>query len=97
MIDCTPCCPWCNTPRHVRTSGTSYRAWYCGRCQREFEAEDDGTIGYGPPSRRIEREERQAAKAAEAAKRRTKSRILEAARHGRLSELQDRMDWEENQ
>lgn len=54
----TPRCPWCGTPRYVRASGTTYRAWYCGNCGREFEAEEDGDIGYGPPDRRMTRQER---------------------------------------
>ena len=57
--ECSPRCPWCNTTKHVRPSGTSYRAWYCGRCGKEFEPEDDGDIGYGRPSKRLERKERE--------------------------------------
>ncbi len=53
-----PPCPWCRTPRHVQTSGSTMKALYCRRCGREFEAEDDSDIGYGPPDRRLLREER---------------------------------------
>ena len=53
----TPNCPWCNTPKHVRTSGTSYRAMYCGRCRREFEAEDDGDVGRQRPDTWAEKRE----------------------------------------
>lgn len=60
QLDCTPRCPWCNTARHVSSSATTLRAWYCGKCRREFEPEDDGDLGYGRPERRLERQEREA-------------------------------------
>lgn len=50
----TPNCPWCKTPKHVRTS---YRAMYCGRCRREFEPEDDGDIGRQRPDTYAEKRE----------------------------------------
>jgi hypothetical protein len=54
----TPKCPWCKTAKAVRESAANCHAWYCGKCRREFEAEDDGTIAYGSPDRRLLREER---------------------------------------
>jgi ribosomal protein L37AE/L43A len=60
MIDScnsTPPCPWCDTPRHVQEGGQP-KTWYCRKCGREFEAEDDGDITYGRPEKRMEREER---------------------------------------
>jgi transposase-like protein len=51
-----PKCPWCGTNKHVRLTG--FRHFYCANCAREFDDSDDGDIGYGSPSRRIEREER---------------------------------------
>jgi len=53
----TPRCPWCKTPQHVQSSGTNLKAWYCRGCQREFEAGDDGVIGYGLPEKYAERAE----------------------------------------
>ena len=58
IIIIKPHCPWCNTNKHVRTSGTNLHAFYCGRCGREFEDVDDGDVGYGRPEKRMEREER---------------------------------------
>jgi hypothetical protein len=58
--ECCPRCVRCHSPRHVRASGSTPRAYYCGRCRIEFEAEDDTDIGYGPPDRRLLRQERQA-------------------------------------
>ena len=49
-------CPWCGTAAHVRRRPNTH-AVYCRRCKREFEDVDDGTIGYGPPDRRMRREE----------------------------------------
>ncbi len=57
MTEESPSCPWCHTAINVITSGTTWRAWYCRRCGREFEAEDDGDIGYGRPDRIAERRE----------------------------------------
>lgn len=56
---CTPRCPKCGTPKHVQ-DGSQLKTFYCRKCGIEFEADDDGDIGYGRPSKRIEREERQA-------------------------------------
>jgi hypothetical protein len=52
----TPRCPRCNR-RGSHNEGTLY---YCGHCKQQYDAEDDGTITYGDPSRRLEREERAA-------------------------------------
>ncbi len=35
------------------------KLYQCLACKILFDGEDDGDVGYGPPSRRIEREERQ--------------------------------------
>jgi hypothetical protein len=51
-----PECPWCETNRHVRATGE--REFWCAKCKRTFDGIDDGTIAYGPPDRRINREER---------------------------------------
>jgi len=51
-----PACPWCNTEQHVRLIG--HRHFYCNKCKREFDGEDDGDVTYGRPSKRLEREER---------------------------------------
>jgi transposase-like protein len=56
--DCTPKCPRCHSARRVITSGTTMRAWWCHKCQIEFEPEDDSDIGYGPPDKRMIREEK---------------------------------------
>lgn len=50
-------CPRCNTPSETETNRP--HAYYCHRCQMEFEAIDDSDIGYGRPSKRLERKERQ--------------------------------------
>lgn len=55
-------CPKCN--RRTVTTASGKNRWYCHGCKMEFEDEDDGTIGYGSPSRRLEREERRAARRA---------------------------------
>ena len=57
----TPKCPWCGTAKHTR-EGSQPKTWYCGKCSKEFEAEDDGDITYGRPEKRMEREERQRAR-----------------------------------
>ena len=51
-------CPWCKTAESVYPSGANLKAFFCGRCKREFDTDDDGDISYGPPDRRLEREER---------------------------------------
>jgi hypothetical protein len=53
-----PNCPWCHSSKHVQASGTTMKAMYCRRCSREFEAEDDGVVGYGSPEKYAERSER---------------------------------------
>lgn len=53
-----PRCVRCGSVRYVRTSGTTPRAYHCGKCRIEFEAEDDGLVGYGSPERYAERNER---------------------------------------
>ncbi|MBN2133636.1 MAG: hypothetical protein JW741_29310 [Sedimentisphaerales bacterium] len=50
-------CPRCGH-RTVTTSGANDHAWYCHDCRMEFEDVDDGDVGYGPPDRRLRREER---------------------------------------
>lgn len=52
-----PACPWCHTTKHVQT-GSLPKSFYCRNCRREFEADDDGTVGYGDPARHVERRER---------------------------------------
>ena len=52
-------CPRCHRPTDT-PGGSTLRAFYCHHCQMEFEPEDDGDVGYGSPSRRLEREERRA-------------------------------------
>jgi len=54
-----PKCPRCGTDKCVHASNANLKAFYCRRCKCEFEANDsDGDIGYGRPSKRMEREER---------------------------------------
>lgn len=79
--DCTPRCPWCNTARHVSSSNTTLRAWYCGKCKREFEAEDDGDISYGRPERRMERQEREAERRARQQAERDQQLRMRSNRH----------------
>jgi hypothetical protein len=56
--ECTPRCIKCGSARHVRTSGTTPRAFYCAKCGIEFEDIDDGDVGRGRPDRiAIRREE----------------------------------------
>lgn len=59
-----PPCPWCKSSASVRPSGANLKAFFCGRCKREFDTGDDGidTISYGPPDRRLMREESKAAR-----------------------------------
>ena len=54
-------CIRCHSPKQVRPSGTTPRAFYCGKCKIEFEAEDDGFVGYGDPARIVAKRERQQA------------------------------------
>jgi hypothetical protein len=51
-----PSCPWCNTARHVQ-EGSMQKTFYCRNCWREFEAGEDGDVGYGRPDRRLIRQE----------------------------------------
>ena len=53
-------CPKCGHTTHTPSFGKD--RWYCHDCQMEFESEDDGDVGYGSPSRRLERQERQSLK-----------------------------------
>jgi transposase-like protein len=55
--ECTPACVRCGSPRQVRTSGTTARAYYCGKCGIEFEPEEDGVVGYGRPEKYAVRNE----------------------------------------
>ena len=55
-IEIVPPCPWCHTDKHVQPAG-QLRTFYCRKCCREFDDSDDGTVGYGRPSKRLEREE----------------------------------------
>jgi len=50
-------CPRCNRPT-AAPSAANPHAWYCHECKVEFEDVEDGIIGYGPPSKRLEREEK---------------------------------------
>lgn len=47
-------CPRC---RHATATDTP-AGWYCHHCKMEFAEDDDGTTGYGDPSRFLERKER---------------------------------------
>jgi len=50
-------CPRCG--RRTDTAlGENEHAWYCHHCGMAFEDVDDGDVGYGPPDRRMRREER---------------------------------------
>jgi ribosomal protein L37AE/L43A len=49
-------CPKCGRRSHTRGDGKD--VWYCHDCSMYFEAIEDGDISYGPPDRRINREER---------------------------------------
>jgi len=68
----SPACPWCRTARYVRPSGANLKAWYCPLCRREFEAGDDGLVGYGPPEKFAERAERDSRFAARRRQRRNR-------------------------
>jgi len=50
-------CPRCGQPTASAAAGMA--RFYCHRCRQEFEAIDDGDVGYGDPSRRMQRAERQ--------------------------------------
>jgi phage FluMu protein Com len=49
-------CPRCRTVSTTTSSGKE--RYYCRECRMEFEAINDGDIGYGRPERRLERQER---------------------------------------
>jgi tRNA(Ile2) C34 agmatinyltransferase TiaS len=49
-------CPRCKRPTATTAAGKNRCC--CHHCRMEFESEDDGDVGYGSPSRRLEREER---------------------------------------
>ena len=56
VTDEMPDCPWCGDNRQVYEEGD--RNYWCRGCNRSFDAEDDGTIGYGRPDQNaIRREE----------------------------------------
>lgn len=57
-MDDLPNCPWCRTAKHVQPSGENAKALHCRGYHRSFEAEDDGTVGYGRPDKFAERNER---------------------------------------
>jgi len=50
-------CPRCGHLTSTKHNATP-RAWWCHECKMPFEPEDDGDISYGPPDRRMRREER---------------------------------------
>jgi len=50
-------CPKCGR-RTATKHNASPRAWWCHHCKMAFEPDDDGDISYGPPDRRMLREER---------------------------------------
>ena len=54
-----PRCPLCGRIEAVISAAGRGR-WYCRHCGMEFDDEDDGDIGYGPPDRRLRRQERRA-------------------------------------
>lgn len=67
-----PDCPKCGDNRRVYIDGSNY---WCRRCNVGFDPCDDGDVGYGPPWRRLMREEARAVKqAATRNKRRTHGR-----------------------
>jgi hypothetical protein len=51
-----PKCPLCRSAQHVRIHGP--KDFTCLNCRMDFDGIDDGTISYGPPDRRLRREER---------------------------------------
>lgn len=53
-VPIAPRCPRCNQ----QSAHPSGRYYLCTNCRMEFDPSDDGTIAYGPPDRRINREER---------------------------------------
>ena len=57
IAETVPPCPWCHTDKHIQPAG-QLRTFYCRKCCREFDDSEDGTIGYGRPSKRLEQEER---------------------------------------
>ena len=48
-------CPKCG--RKTATPWGDGDDFYCHRCKMAFSPIDDGEVGYGPPSRRVERKE----------------------------------------
>jgi len=50
-------CPRCGRLTNTASAENDH-AWYCHHCRMAFEAVDDGDVGYGPPDRRLRREER---------------------------------------
>ena len=55
-----PACPLCGKRKHVRVNG--FRDFTCLGCKMDFDGEDDGDVGYGRPSKRMERGERRKSK-----------------------------------
>lgn len=49
-------CPKCGI--RSSTPALGKERWYCHRCLMEFEAIDDGDVGYKTPSRIVEQRER---------------------------------------
>ena len=56
MTDDIAKCPQCGRLTATPHNATP-RAWWCHTCKMVFEDVDDGDIGYGRPSRRLERQE----------------------------------------
>lgn len=52
-----PKCLWCHSAKHV-SPGSTEKTWWCSNCGIEFDPVDDGDVSYGPPDRRMRREER---------------------------------------
>jgi DNA-directed RNA polymerase subunit RPC12/RpoP len=50
------CCPQCGDRRLAKIDDRLYR---CAKCGAYTDGEDDGDVAYGPPDRRLRRQERQ--------------------------------------
>jgi hypothetical protein len=57
----TPPCPFCRS-KQTYEHGDRPTQFQCGPCGAIFDTEDDGDVTYGSPSKRMEREERRAAR-----------------------------------
>jgi tRNA(Ile2) C34 agmatinyltransferase TiaS len=53
-----PPCPKCGSNKHAYPDGE--RNFWCTSCKVCYDGIDDGEIGYGRPSKRMEREEARA-------------------------------------